>query len=176
MVLEKQKCKQWCAYVSWKSQLLGLLLLLLVHVVAVLVVVFLLGTTTLSFILLLLVLLLVLLPGEESLFESTTVGDSPLSPASKPNAPFSNMHHLDLNLQMRLNCTKDNRTYYYLEKLKLNKLSLSVLVPVQSKKPNSPLWSCIEDSGSRNIHLDVDESINDDESINADDSNLEHVR
>ena len=74
-----------------------LLLLLVVQVGVVFVVISLLGTTTLSFAVLLLVLLLVLLPDE--------VGDSSLSPASKSIAPFSNMHHLEFDLRMRLNRT-----------------------------------------------------------------------
>ena len=81
-----------------KSQLVVLLCLLLVQVVVVFVVVFLLGTNTLAFTLLLLVLLLLLFPGEQGMFESTTVGDSSMSSASKSIAPFSNMHYHGLDL------------------------------------------------------------------------------
>ena len=44
-----------------------------------------------------------LLPGEKSLFESKTVGDSSLIPTSKLIALFLNMHHLDLDPLISLN-------------------------------------------------------------------------
>ena len=55
--------------------------------------------------------------------------------------------------------------------------TISVVVPVQSKKPNSLLWSSIWNFGSNDIRLDgldVDDSINDDESIYDDVLDLEH--
>ena len=81
---------------------------------------------------------LVLLLGELSLFESTTVGDSSLSPTPKSSfVSFSNMHHLDYDLQMRLNCTNklelELNQQTRLNRDKLNKLSSSVLLTSKVK-------------------------------------------